>query len=125
LVGKDKSDVERAATWDFLKFLDRPSSQVTWHIGSGYLPLRSEATKDPAIVDLWQRRPAYRVAYDQLLASNSGDGPMIGPYAQFRDALGRVLEQVLLEDLDPAEALKEADATITEALESYNERVED
>jgi sn-glycerol 3-phosphate transport system substrate-binding protein len=125
MVGKDKSDLERVATWDFLKFLDRPSSQVIWHIGSGYLPLRGEATEDPAIVDLWKRRPAYRVAYDQLLASKGGDGAMIGPYAAFRDALEKVLEQVLLEDVEPAAALKEADEAATEALESYNDRVED
>jgi sn-glycerol 3-phosphate transport system substrate-binding protein len=123
LVGKDKSDLERAATWDFLKFLDEPSSQVTWHIGSGYTPLRRSAIEDPVIKKLWEDRPAYRVAYDQLLASNFGDGPVIGPYAQVRAAIERALEQVLGEDMEPTKALQEADAAATDALESYNERV--
>ena len=125
LVGKDTSGLERAATWDFLKFLDQPSSQVTWHIGSGYTPIRKSAIDDPAIKDLWQRRPAYRVAYDQLLASKSGDGPVIGPYAQVRDAIERALEQVLLEDADPKDALREASDTANEQLGSYNDRVGD
>jgi sn-glycerol 3-phosphate transport system substrate-binding protein len=125
LVGKGKSSAEKAATWDFLKFLDSPSSQVTWHIGSGYTPLRRSAIEDPAIKALWARRPAYRVAYDQLLASKSGDGPVIGPYAEVRDAIEKALEKVLLEDADPATVLKEADKTIADALQSYNDRVGD
>jgi sn-glycerol 3-phosphate transport system substrate-binding protein len=125
LVGKDTSGLERAATWDFLKFLTQPSTQVTWHIGSGYTPIRKSAIDDPAIADLWRRRPAYRVAYDQLLASKSGDGPVIGPYAQVREAIERALEQVLLEDVDPEVALREAAETANEDLESYNDRVAD
>ena len=125
LVGKDKSDVEKAATWDFLKFLDQPSSQVTWHIGSGYTPLRRSAVDDPRIKDLWTRRPAYRVAYDQLLASKFGDGPVIGPYAQVRDAIQLLLEQVMLQGATPAKALADAQKTIDDALASYNDRVGD
>jgi sn-glycerol 3-phosphate transport system substrate-binding protein len=123
LVGKDKSGLERAATWDFLKFLDSRASQATWHTGTGYTPLRKSVIDDPAIKALWQRRPAYRVAYDQLLASRSGDGPIIGPYAQVRDAIEQALEQVLLHDVDPAKALRDADATVADALQSYNDRV--
>ena len=123
MVDKDKSDLEKAATWDYLKFLDQPSSQVTWHIGSGYMPIRKSAVNDPQVQDLWQRRPAYRVAYDQLLASKSGKGPVIGDYKDFREATTRAMEEVVLKNTAPATALSDAEKSANDAMQSYNDRV--
>ena len=125
MVDKGKTDLEKAATWDFLKFLDEPDSQATWALGTGYMPIRKAAAKDPEVAALWARRPAYRVAYDQLLASNSGEGPVIGAYKEFRLALVGAIERVLLKNQDPKAALAQADKEAEEAMKSYNERVGD
>lgn len=123
LVDKDKSDAEKAATWDYVKFLNEPSSQATWHLGTGYIPIRKSAVDDPAVQALWERRPSFRVAYDQLLNSNGGNGPVIGAYKEFREAIVEGLERVMVNGEDPAAALRAAEQKATEAMQSYNERV--
>lgn len=123
LVGKGTSDAQKAASWDFLKFLDQPAQQATWAMGTGYMPIRKGAVEDPKLKELWQRRPAYRVAFDQLARSKSGRGPVIGAYKEFRDAIVQAMEQVVIRGADPKQALADADKAATEAIRSYNERV--
>lgn len=123
MVDKDKSDAEKAATWDYVKFLNEPSSQATWHLGTGYIPIRKTAVDDAGVQELWQRRPSFRVAYDQLLNSKGGNGPVIGAYKEFREALVEGLERVMVEGEDPAAALAAAQDKASEAMQSYNERI--
>ena len=123
IVGKDKSDAEIAATWDFAKWLNEAEQQATWHARTGYIPVRESAIELPAVADLWKETPTYRVAYDQLLASEAAGGPSIGAYREFRDALRDSLESLVLKNTPAAKALEEGQQATTEAIESYNERI--
>lgn len=123
IVDRGASNEEKAASFDYLRFLNEPSSQATWHLGSGYIPIRKSVVDDPKIQELWQRRPSYRVAYDQLLASKGGTGPIIGAYKEFREAITEGLERVVVRREDPAEVLATIDEKATEAIQSYNERI--
>jgi sn-glycerol 3-phosphate transport system substrate-binding protein len=124
LVGKGKSDVQKAASWDYLKWLNEPEQQALWHKLTGYIPTRKSAISLPEVADLWKSRPPYRVAYDQLVGSHVDQGgPAIGPYKEFRDALRSSLEALVLRKISPAAALAQAQKEADEAIESYNERV--
>lgn len=124
IVGKGKSDVEKAAAWDFAKWLDEPAQQARWHKLTGYIPVRKSSVKLPEVAQLWKQRPTYRVAYDQLAASKADQGgPSIGPYKEFRDAIRTSLETLILKKADPAKALQQAQAGADEALSSYNDRI--
>jgi len=123
IVDKDASDEEKAASWDYVRFLNEPSSQATWHLGTGYIPIRKTAIEDAKVQELWQRRPTFRVAYDQLAGSNGGSGPIIGAYKEFREALVEALEKVMVEGADAESALQAASDQATDAIRSYNERV--
>jgi sn-glycerol 3-phosphate transport system substrate-binding protein len=123
MVDKGKTGLEKAATWDYLKYLDEPAQQATWHLGTGYTPIRKTAVKDPEVAARWQRRPAFRVAYDQLLASKSGKGPIIGAYKEFREAIVASLERVVIRNEDPKKALEQAEKDADAAMTSYNDRV--
>lgn len=123
IIDRNASDEEKAASFDYLRFLNEPSSQATWHIGSGYIPIRKAAVEDPQIQELWERRPSYRVAYDQLLASKGGNGPIIGAYKEFREAITEGLERIVVRRDDPAAVLAAINEQATEALQSYNERI--
>lgn len=125
IVGQGASAEEKAASWDYVRFLNEPSSQATWHLGTGYIPIRKTVVEDPKVQDLWQRRPTFRVAFDQLAASNGGNGPVIGAYTQFRESLVEALEKVMVEGEDAEAALRSASEQATEAIRSYNERVGD
>jgi sn-glycerol 3-phosphate transport system substrate-binding protein len=124
MVGKGKSDLEKAATWDFAKWLDEPQQQATWHKRTGYIPIRKSAVELPEVADLWKQKPAFRVAYDQLVSSGLKiGGPSIGPYKEFRDVIRTSLESLVLKHISPAEALAQAQRDATSELSSYNARV--
>jgi sn-glycerol 3-phosphate transport system substrate-binding protein len=122
LVDKGATDEEKAASWDYLKFLNEPSSQATWALGTGYIPIRKAAIEDPEVQALWERRPTYRVAYDQL-AESTASGALVGADKEFRAAIVEALERVLVNGEDPEAALQAAAEKATEAITSYNDRV--
>ncbi len=48
---KDKTDKEKAATWKFVQWLVQPQQQATWHVSTGYYPVRKESYDLPAVVE--------------------------------------------------------------------------
>lgn len=116
------SDAAKAATWDFASWLTLPEQQSRWHIGTGYVPIAASAAEDPAVVQLWQDRPGFRVAFDQLAAGEGPAGPVIGGYPDFREAVIQGLERIA-DGMDPLESLTQVDQDATEAIQDYNRRV--
>lgn len=127
IVGKGKSPEQIAAAWDFSRWLNEPAQQATWHVATGYVPVRKAAVGDPKVQAHWQAKPTFRVAYDALLAEAEEPvaGPVIGPYKEVRAALTAAIERMFLQGQDPAAALKQAQQEADEAIRSYNERVGD
>jgi sn-glycerol 3-phosphate transport system substrate-binding protein len=119
------TDAEKAAVWDFLKFLATPESQATWHIGTGYIPTSKAASSRPEVTALWAERPGFKVAYDQLAGSAEPPGggfPVIGDYVGFRNAIEAGVEAIL-NGTPAAEAQQRAQSGATEAIENYNKRI--
>jgi sn-glycerol 3-phosphate transport system substrate-binding protein len=119
------SDAQKAAVWDFMKFLSTPESQATWHAGTGYIPTRVSAASLPAVQALWGQRPGFKVAYDQLQGSKTppgGGGPVIGDYVGFRNAIEAGIESILA-GTPAAQAQKQAQAAATKAIQDYNKRI--
>lgn len=125
LVERDQSDPEIAAAWDYVQFLNEPEQQAIWHTGTGYMPIRQAAIDDPGIQELWEEQPYYRVAYDQLLASEADfGGPVVGDYAAVRDSILEALERMLLQEASPDNVVAEAAQQAEQSIESYNRSVE-
>jgi sn-glycerol 3-phosphate transport system substrate-binding protein len=123
MVGKGKSDESKAATWDFMKYLNEPAQQALWSKLTGYIPIRKSAIELPDVADNWRERPTFKVAYDQLLGSHASGGASIGPYKEFRDAIRDGLEALVLKHASVDDALKLMEKEANAALASYNERV--
>jgi sn-glycerol 3-phosphate transport system substrate-binding protein len=124
VVGRGTSALQRAASWDFARWLNEPEQQSFWAAKTGYIPIRKSAIDLPEVTARWKERPSFRVAYDQLAASKvEQGGPAMGPYREFRDAIRTSLERLVLKGLTPAAALAEAQKAADEALTSYNDRV--
>jgi sn-glycerol 3-phosphate transport system substrate-binding protein len=115
-------DAQKAATWDYASWLALPEQQSRWHIGTGYIPISEAAADDPDVKKLWRERPGFRTAYDQLVTSEGPAGPVIGAYPEFRDSIVKAIERITQGD-DFAEALADADAEATSAIQNYNRRV--
>lgn len=116
------SDAEKAATWDFASWLTLADQQARWHIGTGYVPIAQSAAEHPDVVALWDARPGFRVAFDQLASSDGPAGPVIGGYPDFRESVTQGLERVA-DGMEPAESLTQTDAEATSAIADYNRRV--
>ena len=122
----ETTDEERAASWDFMTWLNEPEQQATWHASTGYVPIRRSAVDLPAITDLWAEEPEFRVAYDQLVEgveTVATAGPVIGNHAQLRErAMVPAFEQMYLNAMPPEMALQQAVAEANAIIADYNRR---
>ena len=58
------------AVWTFMKYLTSAQAQLEWHIATGYLPVNKDTYTMQEYIDHTQANPLFKVASDQLLASN-------------------------------------------------------
>lgn len=66
-----QKDSEReSAVWTFMKFLTSAQAQLYWHIETGYLPVNRYTYEMDEYNAHCEENPLFRVASDQLLASN-------------------------------------------------------
>lgn len=125
LVEEGRTDAELAAGWDYLQFLNAPEQQATWHAGTGYMPIRQSAIELPEVQELWDDQPFFRVAYDQLLASEADfGGPVVGDYAGLRDAIVEGLERMLLQGATPEVVAADVAQRAEETIGSYNRSID-
>ncbi|MBV6507169.1 MAG: sn-glycerol-3-phosphate-binding periplasmic protein UgpB [Acidimicrobiales bacterium] len=115
----------QAGAWDFLKFLNEKDSQVQFYLQGSYHPVEPATTEDEAVQEFWSSDKAgewLKISYDSLVGIDTDfPGPLIGPYTEVRDIIRDALDRLAFERATPDEVIAEADASITEAIERYNE----
>ncbi len=124
IVSKSSSERQDAA-WRYIKFLNEPSQQAEWAVGTGYIPIRKSATRLPVLTQAWSKVPGYLVAYNQILASPSNPataGAVIGPFSQVSDTINNAISS-LGSGANPDTALARAAAACNQSIASYNARV--
>lgn len=65
-----KTDERENAVWTFMKYLTSAEAQLYWHIETGYLPVNRYTYGMKEYNAHCDENPLFRVASDQLLASN-------------------------------------------------------
>jgi len=114
----------QSAAWDFVKFFNEPKNQILWTQEGSYLPILSTVKNDPTLKADWTTTNRGRwlsTAYAGISTLNTNfPGPLIGPYAQVRQAVRNALETVTLSGGNAEAALKTAQATATQELKNYN-----
>lgn len=63
---ENQNDPGKVATWEFLKYLMGPESQLFWHQRTGYFPVHLDTYKMDAFKDHIEKNPLFKVAIDQL-----------------------------------------------------------
>lgn len=118
---------ERAGAWDFLTWLTAPEQMAEWHINTGYIPVRLSALESADVRALWADEPEFSIATRQLLdgaETVATAGPVVGNHSQVRTrALVPALERMLLQGLDPAVALTEAQTEADRIIADYTRRL--
>lgn len=66
-----KDAQKKKAVWTFMKYLTSAQAQLEWHIATGYLPVNKDTYTMQEYIDHTQANPLFKVASDQLLASNA------------------------------------------------------
>jgi sn-glycerol 3-phosphate transport system substrate-binding protein len=116
----------RAAAWQFVKYLASAEQQAALSLAGGYIPIRTDATENPALQAEWKAEPEYRTAYDQLFTGpvNAATvGSLIGDYQGVRDAIRNGLVTMLAGNGTVDAGIRRAQQEADEAIGAYNERI--
>jgi len=123
-----RPEEEQEAAWKFIKWLMEPEQQAEWFAGSGYLPVSRSSVDLPAAQDAVARYPLFQVALDLYLNAPATPATLmaaLGPVKKVDEAVYRGVEEMLSGAKDPEQALEDAAANANEAIDEYNQRVEE
>lgn len=111
-VTRTASEEERPWAWRFLKFITSYESMKLWSERTGELPMRRRVLSDQAFK---KANPMLRAFIEQLPYSYAS---VKKDEAAYSGAITRAMEEIIYNDMDPAEALREAAATVNKMLEA-------
>ena len=113
LVAVPANSAHQEAARDFIDFLTSAEVQKQLALETGTPPTRGSVYTDPDVVAKYRWYPAQFEALQ-----NARPRPRITQWAQVESILGDFLQLALIGEMEPAEALKQANARIAEALKS-------
>ena len=114
---KDSTDEQKAASFEFIKWISAPEQAAKWTIATGYVAPRPDAWETPAMKAYVADFPQALVARDQLQYAVAE----LSTYQNQRvtTIFNDALEAAIVGKKTPAEALKEAQAQADRILKDY------
>ena len=111
----DHSSARSDSAFDFVSWLTSADEHIKFAIATGDLPVRQSETKLPAYQTFLKKYPAEKV-FVANLDNVKHVRPNIPQYAEVSQAIGTMVQSVLLGQASPDDALKEASDQVTSAL---------
>ncbi|BAN03798.1 extracellular solute-binding protein [Ilumatobacter coccineus] len=108
----------------FMNFLNNPENAADWHRTTGYIPITNASVELLESEGWFDENPNSAVANNQLKGAETSAataGALLGNFVAIRDVLTEGVEDILVNDLDPAERLAEAQEDAQQLLDEYNE----
>jgi sn-glycerol 3-phosphate transport system substrate-binding protein len=124
---KSRPQEEQEAAWKFIKWLLEPEQQAEWYAGSGFFPVNHKAFELPAAKEIEAKYPQFKVAAELYRAASVSPvppGPLLGPQFDVSQIIRRAIEEMLVGDKDPIDAINDAAEEANEIIADYNRRVE-
>ena len=124
---KSRPQEEQEAAWKFIKWLREPEQQAEWYAGSGFLPVNSKAFELPAAKEIEAKYPQFKVAAELYRAASVSPvppGPLLGPQFDVSQIIRREIEEMLVGNKDPIDAINDAAEQANDVIQDYNRRVE-
>jgi multiple sugar transport system substrate-binding protein len=112
-----EDETQRAAAWEYLKYLISPEALTGWVEGSAYLPLRPELADEPRYLkSYYEENPIARIALEQLpdvvsTVAFPGENGL-----QANQALVDAFDRIFAGKEDAAPALREAARRVDQLL---------
>lgn len=118
------SDGERDAALAFLNFLNNPENAADWHRVTGYIPITEAAVALLEDEGWFDENPNSRVANEQLAAAPATAataGALMGNFVNIRNVMTEAVEDILVNNVDPATRLQTAQTEAQQLLDEYNQ----
>ncbi len=115
------ADAEEGAL-AFLNFFSNPENAAAWHKLTGYVPITEAAVALLEDEGFYAESPNSKVASDQLAAAENTPaslGALLGNFVGIRDVITIAIEDILVNDLDVAERMAEANEEANKSLSEY------
>lgn len=108
------SKEKQEAAWEFIKFMTDKERTEQASKNTGYLPTRISAVNSDAMQALYQEKPQFKVAVDQL--QNAKGRPMVKSYSEIEKLIKESHERILLQGADINTELTKLDSDINKLL---------
>src|SRR5699024_800061 len=112
------SEEEKEGAIAFMAFLLKPENTAKWAINTGYVPVTESGINTEEYQEFLEENPRAVAATLELEYGISS--PTFVGYAEYRNKLLDVLEEVLINDLDVKEGLKQINDEAVELIEKSN-----
>ena len=96
----DMSDEEKAATWEFMKFMTETEQAAKSSIKTGYLPSRKSAGESETMQAYFEEMPLAKVALDQLDYVPARAAYSNPNYTEAAQAIVEALDAIYINDAD-------------------------
>ena len=121
MINNDKGEAYEKAIAEFIRYIITPEIQGYFHITSGYFPATTEAYELDEVKQNLEKYPQFQTIVDQLhFSENMGFGAIYGTMVEGRAVYVGYLQQMLLGELTPEEALNKSVEDINVLIEDYN-----
>lgn len=121
MIDNGKGDAVEEAIAEFIRYIVTPEIQAYFHINSGYFPITTEAYELDEVKENLEKYPQFQVVVDQLhFSENMGFGAIYGTMVEGRAVYVGYLQQMLLGEMTPEEALNKSVEDVNVLIEDYN-----
>lgn len=106
----------------FMNFFSNPENAAAWHQLTGYVPITEDAVALLGTEGWYDESPNSKVASDQLAAAQNTPaslGALLGNFVGIRDIITIAIEDILVNDLDVATRMAQANADANQSLTEY------
>lgn len=106
----------------FMNFFSNPENAADWHKLTGYVPITEDAVALLEAEGFYAESPNSKVASDQLAAAENTPaslGALLGNFVGIRDVITLAIEDILVNDLDVATRMADANAEANKSLSEY------
>lgn len=111
MMASNKSDEEKAAAWEFIKFATSRESNVFHSFATGYVLNHNGLADLPEVQEKWAAEPSRKVAYDQLAYVNE---TYVSSYtAEIDLEVVDALKAFAMDDISPEDAYAELENIMT------------
>jgi sn-glycerol 3-phosphate transport system substrate-binding protein len=106
----------------FMNFFSNPDNAAAWHQLTGYIPITTSGEDVLAAEGWYDESPNSKVASEQLAAAKNTPaslGALLGNFVGIRDVITLAIEDILVNDLDVATRMAQANEEANKSLSEY------